>query len=64
MSVPVCCGHPMIGVEYPDLYDGVALWLCGTCSRQTHRFPADIYLGQKIRRAAEERGWHVEEPAS
>lgn len=54
----------MIGVEYPDLYDGVALWLCGTCSRQTHRFPADIYLGQKIRRAAEERGWHVEEPAS
>lgn len=30
----------VIGVQIPELYDGVAYWACPKCGARWHRFPA------------------------
>ena len=38
MNCPRCNTGAMIGVQIPDVYDGVLYWLCSGCGMPMHRF--------------------------
>lgn len=52
MSEPTCpkCSKSdqIMGVEYREVYDGVATWWCTSCDYEWNRFPDDHYVTQRL----------------
>jgi hypothetical protein len=36
------CGQEMIGIEYPDLYDGISEWYCEVCDTRIGRWSGNV----------------------
>jgi len=47
----------IVGVEVPEVYDGVSYWMCPFCGARWHRFP-DEYAYRRRRRSVEQY-WRV-----
>ena len=42
-----CGNSPLIGMEVPEVWDGVLYWWCPECGSRQHRFPKGHRLREK-----------------